>query len=382
MAAIFEMRGFGPAKAFLTAAQEHRAPSQTWIPPRRDLEGYLFPATYALSRTATAEQLVAMMVERFRSVWAEVSEGRDLEGMTVRQVMALASLVEKETAAPEERPLVAAVYRNRLARRMGLQADPTVVYALSKAGRYTGNIRKVDLDINSPYNTYRFPGLPPGPIAAPGRAAIEAALAPADVPYLYFVSRNDGTHVFAETLTRAQRERAEVSGRVLRSGRGSRERQPAAARAVKAKAKAKADGTQACSRLPDLRASQVAERLRQPFPPVATSRAAARSSCGSGDFTSLQRAVRAADPHEVAWAQRVARLAVVGDEDLVGAGGHVRPHLDHLVARDHDRPVGQRVRGDRRQHHRVHPRVHDRAAGRQVVGGGPGGSSPRSTRRP
>ena len=84
---------------------------------------------------------------------------------------------------------------------MGLQADPTVVYALSKAGRYTGNIRKVDLDINSPYNTYRFPGLPPGPIAAPGRAAIEAALEPADVPYLYFVSRNNGTHVFAETLT-------------------------------------------------------------------------------------------------------------------------------------------------------------------------------------
>ena len=200
MAEIFEMRGFGPARAFQTAARNTEAVSDL-DPAARDLEGYLFPATYALSRTATAEELVAMMVERFRSVWAEVSGGRDLDGMTVRQVMALASLVEKETAAPEERPLVSAVYRNRLERRMGLQADPTVVYALSKAGRYTGNIRKVDLDINSPYNTYRFPGLPPGPIAAPGRAAIEAALAPADVPYLYFVSRNNGTHVFAETLT-------------------------------------------------------------------------------------------------------------------------------------------------------------------------------------
>jgi len=200
MAAVFEMRGFGPAKAFLTAARNTDAIAGL-DPAAPDLEGYLFPATYALSRTVTADQLVAMMVERFRSVWAEVSEGRDLGGMTVRQVMALASLVEKETAAPEERPLVSAVYRNRLSRQMGLQADPTVVYALSKAGRYKGNIRKVDLDINSPYNTYRFPGLPPGPIAAPGRAAIEAALAPADVPYLYFVSRNDGTHVFAETLT-------------------------------------------------------------------------------------------------------------------------------------------------------------------------------------
>ena len=200
MAEIFEMRGFGPAKAFLTAARNTKRVSDL-DPDARDLEGYLFPDTYALSRTATAEEVVGLMVERFRSVWAEVSDGRDLKGMTVREVMALASLVEKETAAPEERPVVAAVYRNRLERRMGLQADPTVVYALSKAGRYTGNIRKADLDIDSPYNTYRFPGLPPGPIAAPGRAAIEAALEPATVPYLYFVSRNDGTHVFAETLT-------------------------------------------------------------------------------------------------------------------------------------------------------------------------------------
>jgi UPF0755 protein len=130
-----------------------------------------------------------------------VTKDRDLNGMRVREVMALASLVEKETAAPDERPMVSAVYRNRLDRRMPLQADPTVVYALSRAGRYNGNIRKVDLDIDSPYNTYKYPGLPPGPIAAPGRAAIEAALAPADVPYLYFVSRNNGTHVFAETLT-------------------------------------------------------------------------------------------------------------------------------------------------------------------------------------
>jgi UPF0755 protein len=200
MAEIFEMRGFGPAKAFLTAAR-NPAPVADLDSAARDLEGYLFPSTYVLSRTDTAEELVSMMVAQFRSVWEQVAKGHDLRGMSVREVLSLASLVEKETAAPAERPMVSAVYRNRLDRRMPLQADPTVVYALSRAGRYNGNIRKVDLDIDSPYNTYRYPGLPPGPIAAPGREAIEAALAPADVPYLYFVSRNNGTHVFAETLT-------------------------------------------------------------------------------------------------------------------------------------------------------------------------------------
>ena len=109
-------------------------------------------------------------------------------------------LVEKETGQGEERPLVAAVYRNRMRIGMGMQADPTVVYALQKAGRYDGNIRREDLSFDSPYNTYRYPGLPPGPIAAPGAASLQAALNPADVQYLYFVSRNDGSHVFAETL--------------------------------------------------------------------------------------------------------------------------------------------------------------------------------------
>jgi UPF0755 protein len=113
----------------------------------------------------------------------------------------LASLVEKETARADERAIVAAVYRNRLAVGMGMQADPTVIYALRKRGHYDGNIHRVDLGIDSPYNTYRYRGLPPGPIAAPGRAALEAALNPADAKFLYFVSRNDGSHVFAETLT-------------------------------------------------------------------------------------------------------------------------------------------------------------------------------------
>ena len=199
MAALFEARGFGPARDFLAAAASP-APVADLDPQARDLEGYLFPETYLVPRRASASDVVALMAARFRAVWDEVSAGRALDGLSVRQVVVLASLVEKETAAAAERPLVAAVYRNRLERNMALQADPTVVYALSKAGRYDGNIRKVDLEVNSPYNTYRHAGLPPGPIAAPGRAALEAALAPADVPYLFFVSRNDGSHAFAETL--------------------------------------------------------------------------------------------------------------------------------------------------------------------------------------
>jgi peptidoglycan lytic transglycosylase G len=121
-------------------------------------------------------------------------------GLSVRELVTLASIVEKETGTPEERPLVAAVYTNRLRIGMGLQCDPTVIYALERAGRYDGNIRRGDLTIDSPYNTYRYPGLPPGPIAAPGRASLEAAASPASVSYLYFVSRNDGSHVFASTL--------------------------------------------------------------------------------------------------------------------------------------------------------------------------------------
>jgi UPF0755 protein len=112
----------------------------------------------------------------------------------------LASLVEKETARDDERPLVAAVYLNRLALKMPMQCDPTVIYALRKAGKYDGNIKREDLEFDSPYNTYRYPGLPPGPIAAPGRPSLEAAARPAAVNYLYFVSRNDGSHVFASTL--------------------------------------------------------------------------------------------------------------------------------------------------------------------------------------
>jgi UPF0755 protein len=141
------------------------------------------------------------MVTAFRdALTAETVDAAARRGLTVRALVTLASLVEKETAKAGERPVVAAVYSNRLKIGMGMQCDPTVIYALEREGRYTGNLTREDLRFDSPYNTYRYAGLPPGPIASPGKASLEAAAAPADVPYLYFVSRNDGSHVFSTTL--------------------------------------------------------------------------------------------------------------------------------------------------------------------------------------
>jgi UPF0755 protein len=160
------------------------------------------------------------MVDRFRrSFGAELRDDAARRKMSLREVVTLASLIEKETAAPDERPLVSAVYHNRLARRMPLQADPTVIYALMRAGRWRGNLTRDDLQMNSPYNTYRFGGLPPGPIASPGLRSLEAAVRPAEVPYLYFVSRNDGTHAFAETLAEHNRNVREWQVEYFRKNR-------------------------------------------------------------------------------------------------------------------------------------------------------------------
>jgi UPF0755 protein len=200
MSKLYESHGFGRASEFVDAARNVEA-IKDLDPQATDLEGYLYPETYALPHGASASALVSMMVARFRAVFDESLQQRaQAQGMSVREVVTLASLVEKETARADERPIVAAVYRNRVKIGMGMQADPTVVYALEKAGRWDGNIRKNDLALDSPYNTYKHAGLPPGPIASPGKPSLEAALEPADVPFLYFVSRNDGSHVFARTL--------------------------------------------------------------------------------------------------------------------------------------------------------------------------------------
>jgi UPF0755 protein len=167
------------------------------IAPQADsLEGYLFPDTYKFDPGTPAKTIVKAMVDNFRKHWG--SEIAFITtGLDPHQTVTLASIVETEAQLPQERPIVASVYMNRVQKHMLLGADPTVIYALKLAGRWDGNIRKADLQIASPYNTYRTPGLPPGPIANPGLASLRAAAAPATSPYLYFVARNDGSHVFA-----------------------------------------------------------------------------------------------------------------------------------------------------------------------------------------
>lgn len=190
------------ADDFLKAAED---PSQIkdLFPDARTLEGFLFPATYNLPKHAPAEELTGMMVRKFREALANVlpngPEGSD-PPISIGSVVTLASLVERETPKPDERPLVAGVFSNRMTKNMLLQCDPTVIYALQMDDEYTGTLTLRDLHLNSPYNTYRNKGLPPGPIGNPGEVALRAALRPAETSYLYFVANTQGGHFFASTL--------------------------------------------------------------------------------------------------------------------------------------------------------------------------------------
>ena len=166
--------------------------------PTPTLEGYLFPDTYVFPDGTTSRQAVRTMVARFQAVWQPTwDEQLTKRAMSRNDVMALAAIVEKEAKLPEERPVIAAVYLNRLKKGMLLQADPTVQYAI---GHHVARVLYKDLTIDSPYNTYRYKGLPPGPIASPGKPAIVAALFPASVPYLFFVAYPDGHHEFTTTF--------------------------------------------------------------------------------------------------------------------------------------------------------------------------------------
>jgi UPF0755 protein len=163
------------------------------------LEGYLLPETYSFPSKVTEEQVILKMVQDMLGFCDEEKRGQaQALGLTLHQLLTLASIIEKETAVASEAPLVSSVYHNRLKKRMRLQSDPTVIYGIEG---FDGDIRWKDLRTDTPYNTYTREGLPPTPIANPGKRAIEAALSPADTKYLYFVSRNDGTHVFSETLS-------------------------------------------------------------------------------------------------------------------------------------------------------------------------------------
>ena len=193
--------GFVTREGFLKATGDVSA-IHPWFPEAENLEGFLFPDTYYLDREATAESIVAMMTRRFLSVYEE-SASRAAATHKPFDIVTLASLIEKETRNPNERRLVSSVFHNRLKKGMRLQCDPTVVYGLLIENRYRGKIYESDLEDNHPYNTYTHSGLPPGPIANPGRAALKAATSPARSDYLFFVAETKAgrKHVFSKSLT-------------------------------------------------------------------------------------------------------------------------------------------------------------------------------------
>lgn len=200
IAELVERGGFCSQSDFLQAARQ-KGLVQRWDPQAEDLEGYLYPDTYMLTKGVKPSTIVEMMVRRFKEVFNEELREECVQmGFSVRQIVTLASMIEKETSIPKEKPIISAIFHNRLRRGMLLQCDPTLIYALKMEGLYQGNIRKRDFEFDSPYNTYRYQGLPPGPIANSGRDSLIAALHPADSDYLYFVSKKNGEHHFSRTL--------------------------------------------------------------------------------------------------------------------------------------------------------------------------------------
>ena len=208
-----------PRDSFLAAARDPALRSELGLPPEaRSVEGYLYPTTYTLPLHVGARELIRVMIRDFREQWQPEWEARlDSLHMTRYQIVTLASIIEAEVRYDPDRPFVAAVYHNRLRRRMRLEADPTVIYAY---GRRLKRVWEKNLAIASPYNTYLHAGLPPGPIGEPGRASLLAALYPAPLPFLFFVAQPDGKHIFSVTLAQheaairtVKRMRSEARGR-------------------------------------------------------------------------------------------------------------------------------------------------------------------------
>ncbi|MDE2179434.1 MAG: endolytic transglycosylase MltG [candidate division NC10 bacterium] len=197
IAELLQEKGLVDPDRFMGLLRDRRLLQQYGV-DGQSLEGYLFPDTYRLVKGQREEAIIGLMTQRFTAIFgpAERARARELK-MSIADVVTLASLIEREARADEERPLISAVFHNRLRLGMPLQSDPTVLYSLS---RFSGKLTRANLQTPSPYNTYLHPGLPPGPIASPGRASVMAALYPASSRYLYFVSRNDGTHAFSNTL--------------------------------------------------------------------------------------------------------------------------------------------------------------------------------------
>jgi len=198
-----EAAGLGSGDEFLAAVNDAEFARELGI-EATNLEGYLFPDTYRLPKGLTGRAVARVMVEQFERVWQDIEPLAPATGLDRHQIVTLASIVEKETGAAEERPVIAAVFLNRLQRGMRLETDPTVIFGIPD---FDGNLRRVHLeDESNPYNTYRIRGLPPGPIASPGRDALRAVVQPATSDYLFFVARGDGTHKFS--VSYAEHDRA------------------------------------------------------------------------------------------------------------------------------------------------------------------------------
>jgi len=195
IAAAIETAGLGSRTDFLKAASADTALISDLDPQAKSLEGYLFPNTYEFTRAQSMHEMIATMVKQFRRVSAELGLTEDLH-----RTVTLASIIEKETSVPEERPEVASVYNNRLSERVPLQADPSVIYAELMQGAYGGALHHDDMSFDSAYNTYRHIGLPPGPIANPGKSSLQAAMHPGESKFLYFVSDGNGHHRFSSNL--------------------------------------------------------------------------------------------------------------------------------------------------------------------------------------
>jgi UPF0755 protein len=198
---------FSSRRDFNIEAQEYirlaRSPRliRSLDPEAPDLEGYLFPDTYMIQRDMTAEEMVQLMVNRFKDMFTHSLKWRAKElKLSIREVITLASLIEKETSSREERFLISSVFHNRLRLGMAMDCDPTIIYALKRENRYEGKLGWKDLKYDSPYNTRLHRGLPPGPICNPGFDSIEAALYPENTKYLFFVAKNSTSHYFSETL--------------------------------------------------------------------------------------------------------------------------------------------------------------------------------------
>lgn len=197
IAELVDEAGFCQKSAFMEAATDANLARKYGI-DANSLEGYLFPETYYFPKNSTAESIIAAMVEQFRLVFGPVWEERSKQlGFSTHQIVTLASIIEKETSAPDERPLISSVFHNRLKMKMRLESDPTVIYGVKD---FDGNLKREHLETVTPYNTYQTAGLPAGPIANPGKASLAAAVYPADTKFFYFVSKNDKTHQFSANL--------------------------------------------------------------------------------------------------------------------------------------------------------------------------------------